>query len=397
MPTASSTCRCPATPPFFPRDVTLDGRPALLRRLGDTPALALPRGEHRVAGRFSWARLPESLPLPREIAIVGLRLRGAAVARPHREAGGLLWLAAREAEANEEDGLSIEVYRRIEDGVPALLETRLLLRVSGAARELDLGEPLPADFEPYELESGLPARFGRDRRLRVQLRAGEWSLRLAARSRGPLAELAGAARPAPWPGEEIWVFAANPAVRAVRLEGGAGIDPQRTSLPVEWKSLPAFQIAAGDVLRFEELRRGEPQPPPDEVQVARIFWLAMDGDRFTSRDHLAGVLNQGGRLEILPPAALGRAAFAGADQVITRSPDGATAGVEVRSGSLDLEADATYPRGGELPAVGWNRDAGQLNVDLRVPPGWTLLGATGVDVTSGAWVDRWSLLDFSCC
>ncbi len=130
----------------------------------------------------------------------------------------------------------------------------------------------------------------------------------------------------------------------MRLEGGASIDPQRTSLPEEWKSLPAFQMAGGDVLRFEELRRGEPQPPPDEVQVGRTFWLALSGDRITSRDHLIGTLNQGGRLEVLPPAALGRVSFGGADQVITRSPTGDGAGVEVRSGSLDLEADATYPR-----------------------------------------------------
>jgi hypothetical protein len=391
----------PGDATLFPRDVSVDGRPALLRRLGDAPALRLPAGEHLLRGSFRWPRLPESLPLPREIALVDLRLRGAKVARPHREAGGLLWLAAREAEESEENGLSVEVYRRLQDGVPALLETRLLLRVSGAAREIDLGEPLPALFEPYELESDLPARYGRDRRLRVQLRAGEWSLRLAARSRGPLLEVAGAERPAPWPSEEIWVFAADPAIRAVQALGGASIDPQRTSLPAEWKSLPAFQIAAGDTLRFEELRRGEPEPPPDELAFERKFWLSLDGERLTSRDEIAGTLNQGGRLEVLPPAELGRAALsegaeggAMADQVITRSPDGASTGIEVRKGALAMQADSVYPRGGPLPAVGWNRDASRLSIELQLPPGFSLFATSGVDVSSGAWVDRWTLLDF---
>jgi len=391
--------RLPGDAAIFPREVSLDGRPALLRRAGEGPALALPRGEHRVAGSFRWPRLPESLPLPREIALVDLRLRGARVVHPHREANGLLWLAARTTEANEEDRLSIEVFRRIEDGVPALLETRLMLRVSGAAREIDLGEVLPALFEPYQLESDLPARYGRDRRLRVQLRPGEWWLRLGARSRGPLLELSAATRPSPWPQEEIWVFAANPAVRATRVEGAAGIDPQRTSLPDEWKSLPAFQLRGSDTLRFEELRRGEPQPTPDEVSVGRTIWLAEAGDRFISRDRLTGTLNQGGRLEALAPAVLGRAALGApegqrANQVITLSPEGGTAGVEVRSGKLDLEADAVYPRDSELPAVGWNRDASQLRIELRVGPGWSLLATRGVDVTRGAWVDTWSLLDF---
>lgn len=384
---------------FFPREVTVDGRPALLRRLGAAPALALPAGEHLIRGSFGWTRLPEALPLPREIAVVDLRLYGERVARPHREASGLLWLAAREAAGGEEDGLSLEVFRHIEDGVPVLLETWLQLRVAGAAREVDLGEPLPPGFEPYELASDLPARYGRDRRLRVQLRAGEWTLRLAARSQGPLLELAGAARPAPWPAEEIWVFAAAPALRAVRLEGAAGIDPQRTALPEEWKALPAFQIAPGDSLRFEELRRGEPHPPPDEIQVARTLWLAQEGDLIAARDRLTGTLQQGGRLEALPPATLGRAALiaeggGATDQVITLSPEGGAPGIEVRSGHLQLEADSTYERGGALPAVGWNRDASGLGVELVLPPGWHLLAASGVDATSGAWVDRWTLLDF---
>lgn len=379
---------------FFPREVQVDGRAALLRRVGEVPALLLPRGEHRITGSFRWPRLPESLPVPREIALVDLRLRGERVSRPHRESGGLLWLQARESEASEEDGLTLEVHRHIGDGVPARLETRLLLRVSGTAREIDLGEILPADFEPYQLESGLPARYGRDRRLRVQLRAGEWSLRLLARSRGPLAQLAYEPRPAPWPEEEIWVFAADPAIRAVRVDGASSIDPQRTSLPEEWKSLPAFQMVADTALTFEELRRGEPEPPPDEVSVTRTFWLALAGDRFTARDQMSGTLQQGGRLEILAPAQLGRAALGGADQVISSSPTGGGAGVEVRSGALTFEADAIYPRGGELPAVGWNRDVSLLKAELRVPPGWSLLTASGVDIVRGAWVDNWTLLDF---
>ena len=44
-------------------------------------------------------------------------------------------------------------------------------------------------------------------------------------------------------------------MRAVRLSGAPGIDPQRTALPEEWKSLPAFQLAQGAALGFTELRR----------------------------------------------------------------------------------------------------------------------------------------------
>ena len=47
-----------------------------------------------------------------------------------------------------------------------------------------------------------------------------------------------------------------------------------------------------------------------------------------------------------------------------------------------------------MPAAGLSRDAHELRIELYLPPGWTLLAATGVDRAAGSWVDRWTLLDF---
>ncbi len=383
----------------WPEDVAQGGRPALMRRLEDRPAVRLAAGRWSLAGRFRWSRLPESLAVPPQIALVDLTLRGRPVPAPHREAGGLLWLAASRGREAEEERLTLEIHRRIDDGVPVKLTTRLRLRVSGRAREVDLGTPLPAGFELAWLGGQLPLRWAEGDRLVVQARPGSWEISLEARSAGPVAELALGERPEPWPAQEVWTFAADPAVRAVRLTGAPGIDPQRTSLPEDWRSLPAFQLAQGAALGFNELRRGEAAPPPDAVRITRTWWLAQDGGRFTVRDLLQGELHQGGRLEARPPAELGRASLGRSDagngsQVVTLGPQSQRAGIEVRAGELTLDADLTYPRGGALPAAGWSRDAGVLDIALYLPPGWTLFAATGVDRAGGSWVDRWTLLDF---
>lgn len=391
----------PGDPAHWPQEVSLDGSPAPMRRAGEQPAVRLGAGRHRLAGRFRWSRLPESLAVPPAIALVDLRLRGAEVRFPRREAGGLLWLEASRAEEGEAEFLEVEVQRKIEDGVPVQLTTRVLLRAGGRSREVDLGMPLPPGFELSWLSGGLPLRLTPDRRLLAQVRTGEWELGVHARSTGPVHELASPPRPAPWPDEELWVFQAAPAVRSVRLEGAPNVDPQRTSLPAEWKTLPAFQLTPGTTLTFTELRRGEAQPPPDAVTVERTFWLAQNGDRFTVRDHLGGTLSTGGRLETLAPGELGRATLTSTtaaentdgDQVITLGPASGRPGVEVRDGTLELHADLTYPRDGALPAVGWDRDAQQLSGWLRLPPGWTLVAALGVDNGGGAWVEQWTLLD----
>ncbi len=383
----------------WPRRVTVDGRPALLRRVGEQPAVALARGHHRLSGRFQWSRLPEGLAVPPEIGLIRLRVSGRNVPFPRREEGGLLWLAGTRAEI-ENDRVAVQVVRRIDDGVPVRMTVRLELRVSGRAREFDLGDPLPPGFLPTAVTSSLPVRLvgnsSDGRRLLTQLRPGEWLITLEARSRDPVSEINLAERPDPWPDEEYWVFQADLSTRSVRVEGAPGVDPQRTPLPAEWWSLPAFRVAKGGTLILSELRRGRAPPPPDSLDVRREWWLSERGDLITSRDHLRGSLQTGGRLEVLEPAELGRVALGQvtAEQVITVGEQSGLPGVEVRGEDLDLRAELVYPRRDGLPAVGWDRYAPSLSIRLNVPPGWLLLAALGADRTHGALADAWSLFDF---
>jgi hypothetical protein len=378
---------------LWPGLVRVDGVAAPVRGGGDRPTLRLGPGRHRVDGSIAWTRMPESLPLPPLFGLLAVRVDGADVAFPRREAGGALWLRAAEArEASGQDRLTVEVQRLVRDAVPMELTTRVRLQVSGLARELTVPSVLPAGFVAHGVASGLPVRLTPAGELRVQIRPGEWVLTIDAHATGRTDAVTPLTNEAPWPAEETWAFAADTTQRSVRVSGVRGIDPERTSLPGEWRAWPAYVVARGETLALEELRRGDAEPPPDSLAVQRELWLGTDGRGLTVRDTVVGQLSVGARLEALAPGELGRVDVNGTGRVIT-ALDGGPAGIEVREGHLNATADLAYAQTGDLPAVGWSRDASSLRVELNLPPGWELLTASGADRVSGSWVKRWSLLD----
>jgi hypothetical protein len=349
-----------------------------------------------VSGRFAWDRLPEMLPVPASTGLLSLTLRGQAVLFPERDGSGRLWLQRR-ADATEEsqdDHVGVIVHRLVDDDVPLLLDTRLQLEVSGKAREVLLGPALPAGFAPMALASPLPARFESDGRLRIQVRAGRWELRAVARHDGPATTLAAPAAGEDWAANEIWVFRAHPALRLVSVEEADAVDPQQTDLPAEWRSLPAYVMRPGTTMRLVERRRGDADAAPDQLALTRTLWLDFDGGGYTMHDRISGTLTRAWRLDMAAPTLLGRVAIDGADQFITRLAAAAPAGVEIRAGALNLDADSRLDGAQRtLPAVGWLHDFQSLSAQLQLPPGWRLLHASGVDRAHPTWVANWTLLD----
>lgn len=379
----------------WPADVKVDGAPAVVLAQGGGPAVSLTPGDHEVDGAFAWDTMPESLKVPLETGLLSLTLRGTFVASPNRDAQGTVFL--QKAAKNEEgNALEFVVHRKIEDGVPVTLTTRVELRIAGKNREELLGKPLPPGFLPMVLDSPLRARLEPDGHLRVQVRPGVFVLELAARSTGPLSKLARPAPEGPWrEGEEVWVFEANPDVRVVTVLGVPSIDPQQTTLPDAWKRLPAYPLKVGDALTFDEKRRGDEAPPPNQLSLARTLWLDFDGAGYSIKDSLTGTLNRDSRLTMAPPTVLGRVSIGGRDQFITRmNGSSQTTGVEIRQGELSVDADSRILGDpSDIPAVGWAHDFHQVTGALHLPPGWRLLYASGVDEVPGSWIRLWSLLE----
>ena len=378
----------------WPQDVKLDGKRAVVIAQAGAPSIEIEAGDHAVVGAFLWDSLPESLHIPSETGLLALSIRGAAVPQPNRDAQGTVWLQ-KTTSAEEGDNLSVVVHRKATDDIPLVLTTHIELHVSGKNREVLLGRALPSGFLPMAIVSPLPARVEPDGRLRVQARPGVFTIELVARSPAPVTTLARPTPEGPWrEGDEVWVFEAKNDLRVVSVEGVASIDPQQTTLPDAWKRFPAYPMKIGDTLRLVEKRRGDADPPPNQLTLRRVLWLDFDGGGYTATDKITGTMTRDWRLTMAPPTILGRVAVAGKDQFITHLTDAAQTGVEIRQGNLSITADSRIPgSSGDVPAVGWAHDFHQVSGALHVPPGWRLLHATGVDSVPGTWVRHWSLLE----
>lgn len=377
----------------WPLDVKVDGAKAVVVTQAGVPSVRLEKGDHAIAGSFAWDSPPESLRVPPETGLLALTLRGATVAAPLRDAQGAVFLQKTTAQ-EEGEKLEILAHRKVTDDIPLTLTTHVELDVAGKSREVLLGKALPPGFVPMSLESQLPARVEEGGRLRVQVRPGRFSIDLVARGEGAQTKLERPKPEGPWrEGEEVWVFEAKTDYRLVDVHGPSAIDPAQTSLPDAWKRFPAYPMKVGDALEFEERRRGDADPPPDQLTLSRTLWLDFDGEGYTVSDKLSGVLNRDARLEMAAPTTLGRVAIGGRDQFITHIGDPKEQGVEVRQGAIDVAADSRITGGArDIPAVGWKHDMHQVTGTLHLPPGWRLLHASGVDEVPGTWIRGWSLL-----
>jgi hypothetical protein len=293
---------------------------------------------------------------------------------------------------NRADEIKVQVFRLLDDKVPMQVTTLLRLDVSGKPREIDLEKVLLANSTPMALDTALPARIDADGRLTLQARAGRWEVHIQARLSGPQFRIG--AGPCPY-GEEIWSFQPQHALRMVEILDVPPVEPSQTEMPVEWRSLPAYLLKAQAGMTIKEIRRGDPDPAPDQLSLTRTWWLDFNGRGFTVQDQIQGTVRRQWSLVMNPPLMLGRVAVGGEDRVITEQGAEKKMGVELRRGQLDLQADARLPqRAGALSAVGWDHDFQSLSGVLHLPPGWRLWAATGVDQVSDTWLQRWSLLDF---
>lgn len=387
----------------FPQDVQVAGAPAFVARdESGLPQVLLLAGVHKITGRFPYAAAPETLPVPTAVGRVTLRRGDGAVVQPRREEGQV-WLGQEaRTEEDDADSLTVRVFRRLDDGVPMRLTTRLEVQAAGRARDVDLGRLLPDGARPVALEGGgLPATVAQDGGLRLHVRPGSFRVELrAVLPDNPLA--VGVPAHASGTGieeSEAWVSFTDEALRSVELSGLTAVDPARAGIPEDWRGGSSFLARPGETLQLKASRRGEEEALPNRLQVHRSLWLDLDGGGFTARDTIRGDLHRDWRIDALGDDAgqeLGRVhdGSTGKDALITRNPKTGHDGVELRSGKVQLTAESRLGPATTMHAVGWDLDVAQLRTTLRLPPGWTLLAARGVDRAPGTWIASWTLLDF---
>ncbi len=382
----------PGSGELWPEQVTVDGQGIAVTLRDSRPHLRLAPGRHAVAGRLRWDERPRTLPVPPETGLLQLTVDGNRIARPERN-GNAVWLGERATPREAANALGVQVYRLVADDVPTRLLTRFTIEVSGGMREERLAPALPEGFVPLSLASKLPARYEAGGELLLQVRPGTWSVELAARADGVRGQIALPEPAANLPDTEIWSYASNDALRVTVPEGLAPVDPRQVSVPADWRTLPAFRIAAGEALTIVERSRGK-VAVDNRLELERLLWLDFDGGGYTFSDTIRGTMQSGWRLDMAAPYALQSASQAGADLLVTLGAGEGQTGVELRRRDVDLHALGRADTRDPMPVSGWGTRLDAVTTELNLPPGHKLLAALGAEQAPRAWAERWQLLDF---
>ncbi|MGC1480343.1 MAG: hypothetical protein WA771_07555 [Chthoniobacterales bacterium] len=378
----------------WPLGVTVGGVAVPVVVHHGAPSVQLAAGEHELAGRFDWAELPPSLRLPTAVGILDLRVGGAAVELPSWEADGRLWLkrdaASQEA---ERDFLSVKVYSLLEDGIPLWLRCEVELIVAGKSREEEIGGVLPEGWKLASVESEIPVAVDDAGRMKAQVRAGKWTVRLAAFRLDDVREFGFAEGVEPAVGDELVAVRAAPHFRMIDVVGAPSVDVSQTTIPDAWRQLPVYRWETDGPFTIEERMRGMGEQAAEGLTIGRTWWLDEDGAAMTFQDEIEGERQRIWRLDAAEGQDLGSVRSGGEGQLITRNPVNGAVGVEVRTRDLDLSATGRMDRTASLSATGWEADAGKVDVTLHLPPGWRLFALFGADWVRGDWLTAWTLLD----
>jgi hypothetical protein len=394
----------PGDASYWPQDVSVDGQPAPVVD-HEGPALRLAPGAHVVRLHIPWTERPQTLRVPDAAGLVALTVDGKPVA-PVQRISEALTLGRAKSETPEADSLDVRVYRKLADGVPAMLTTRIELVASGQAREITIGPALPEGFAPVSLDSPQwPAKLDADGTLRVLVEPGDDAITLVARALAPLAQVVARVPAAPWPTQEIWSYEAAPNERVTTAEGAIRVDPRQAFAPGEWHELPAFALGDGATLSITERSRGLASDEKNRLALDREMWLDFSGDGWFARDRVTGEMLRGWRFNVAPPYTLERAdalnaTFGFGDDkgdgerlLVTRGETAGTTGVEWRTPAVDLGAGVRVDGANALPVTGWQDSFDRVTTTLHLPSGYKLLGAVGADSAGGSWIAEWTLLD----
>ena len=384
----------PGSQDVWPFEVRAGDEPLAVVEHDGRPAVHLRAGTFRIEGAYRWNEVPQRISLPHEIGILALKLDDHPVDAPVWDAQGFLWLkrdgAAEEADKNF---LAVKLYATLEDGIPLWLRTEVELTVAGQSREEEIGTILPEGWKLASVESPIPIAVDDAGRMKAQVRAGKWTIHADAfRFDNPKGiHYAASAKVAA--AEELVAFRSRPDFRIVEIAGMPSIDVSQTTFPDKWRELPVYRWDTATPFRIEERMRGMGQQKPAGLTIARELWLDENGRGFTFRDHITGQMQQIWRLDAAPGQDLGSVSSGGQGQLITRNPQTAAPGVEIRTRGIQIEARGRMDRAKEFSATGWRSDADSVKVTLQLPPGWRLLALFGADWVSGDWLTAWTLLD----
>lgn len=374
-------------------NIEINGKSVEVLQRGDRAIVILDKGKYNIKGSIPKASGIKYIEIPTSVALVELYKNGTKIPSVKIDNQSRLWLEQSGESSIKKGSLSVSIYRKVIDSHPMKMQTYLDFRVSGKIRSVVLDGVVLEGFLPTEIDTRLNATITDDNKLKVELKAGEWSATISSYAPNNLTALKKPKSKFIYANDEIWTLQSNPTYRTIKIEGVTSIDSSQTTLPSMWKSLPAYLIDEKSIFTIKELYKSATQQQKNRFTLNREMWLDFDGDGYTISDNINAKISQIRRLESSNILDLASVSINGKPTLITSIDKSTQKGVELREHTLNIEASSRYMGNITMPpANGWSEKFDYIKTKINLPPSWRLFASFGSDNDTSSWIDEWTLM-----
>lgn len=377
---------------FWPQQVQEQGKALVVINQDGKPWVKLSAGQHTINGQWSWGQSPNQLALPDQIAWWDWRHNDQWVSSSKDNQ----FLVRQTSQSNIESKETAQwrVFKRWIDQPVPQVEVLLSFNVSGSPREITL--PPIAEFPrflPLSLQSAWPTELQPDGSLRIQVSPGQQDIRVLLRCQDQCEQPFKATGVAPF---EYWALQSDPLFRSLAWKDLSNVDPRQINAPEEWHNLSWIRVEKNQNAQWEVKSKG-PDTEAENLTLVRNVWWDLKGKGWTIIDQLNGVRPAQNTLWMKSPFVLQSVKPTTSDDlfplpVMDVSQTGGA--VEWHDRNLALRAVSRIEdQPSALPVSGWNAKFENIQWNLSLPPGVSVLTASGVDTQSGTWTSNWSIAD----
>ncbi len=375
----------------FPQTLMSNNEKLPIISKGSLPYVFLEKGEYVLNGKGNSKEDIRYLYIPNDVGILEVKKNGKEINSYNLDGNGVLRFENEVfAQKTDADTMSVEVYRKIKDGIPLRMTLRLEINVSGKERVEDLGKIIPNNFELTHIYSRLPTYVRADGNLVSEIKAGNYSIELGFRqiNQGLNLTLNNLLSE-----QELWFFEENRDFRVIEVISGLQtVDTRNTNVPNDWKRLPAYVVSKDDKVELKAIEY-DMEKNKDKLSLTRQIKLSFDGSYYSVKDDIYADLKDDGRLLLDPSFLLTSAEINGNPVPITMLEGQSSVGIEVRKGTNNITTISRVKNDGkEIKTSGYNRVFDSANWDLLLPQGYKLFHVFGGDEVSQSWVNSWNLL-----
>jgi len=384
---------------YWPEKLLIDAEEKLIIQKEGKPYVWLAKGAHSIEGQINISSELVEISVPNGVALIKLKKD-----KQQETIGSVInnKLQIKDklkdinfSQKQDENKIKVEVFRKLEDGLPFIVNTYLHIAVTGVERKINLGQIIPVNSKAYSFKSDLPVRTERNGDFVFYVKSGEWNFQIESYFSDVVSELNFTKSSPDMPNYEYWSYVFNNSLREVSLSGLKGIDPsQLVNFPAEWRSYRTFLANEGEKFHIKELSWTPKMSKQNNLRMDREAWLNYDGSGYIFKDSLNGYRDNADLdfLESNLDFDLLHASINQNDVPILTSPTSGKKGVHLNQQQVDVKSEGVIVGKEKFSLSSWLVELKSCHLKLHLPYGWSIFYMSGGDFKTG-WYGTWDLVE----